>query len=152
MHAGQQPLLQRQRALLHVLRLLAQLQQVVAARAQFARADRLDQEIDHPGFQRGLTDRLIANHGDQDHGDVAVLGQAAEPAGKLQPIHFRHAVIEQQQIHGMRLAPGERRQWIAEVVHGQFRRDVFDDMAQHGTRGRLVVNDDNIQGCFCLLP
>ncbi len=151
-HAGQQPLFQRQRALLHVFRLLPQLQQVVAARAQLARADRLDQEVDDARFKRGLADRLIADHGDQDHRNVAVFGQAAETPGEFQPVHFRHAIVEQQQVHPVRFAPGKRRQGVAEIMHAQFWRDVLDDMPQHRARGRLIVNDDNIQGCFRRLP
>ena len=149
-HAGQQPLFQRQRTLFHVLGLLAQLQQVVAARAQFARADRLDQEIDDTRFQRRLPDRLVANHGDQDHGNIAVLGQAAETAGELQPVHLRHAVIEQQQVDRMRLAPGQRGQRVTKVIHAQFRRDVLDDMTQHRPRGRLIINNDDVQRVLCL--
>jgi len=147
-HAGQQALFQRHRPLLHVFGLLAQLQEVVAACAQFARPDRLDQEVDHPGFERGLADRFVADHGNQDHRDVAVLGQAAEPTGELQPVHFRHAVIQQQQVHPVRFAPGQRGERVAEIMHAQFGRDVLDDMPQHRARGRLIVNDDNIQGCF----
>ncbi len=150
-HARQQALFQRQRALLHVLGLLAQLQQVVAARAQFARADRLDQEIDDPRFQRRLTNRLVADHGDQDHRNVAMLGQAAETAGELQPVHLRHAVIEQQQVDRMRLAPGQCGQRITEVIHAQFGRDVLDDVTQHRPGGRLVVNNDDVQRVLCLV-
>ncbi len=151
MHAGQQALLQRQRPLLHVLGLLAQLQQVVAARTQFARADRLDQEVDDPCFQCRLPDRLVTDHGDQDHRNVAVLGQPTETTSEFQPVHLRHAVIEQQQVDRMGFAPGQCGQRIAEVIHAQFRRDVFDDVTQHRPGGSLVINDDDIQRVLCLV-
>ena len=144
-HAGQQALLQRQGALLDVLRLLAQLKQIAAAGTQLARTHRLDQEVDDARFQRGLTDGFVADHGDQDDGDVAVHRQSAEPAGELQPVHARHAVVEQQQVGAVLLAPFQGRQGIAEIVDGQLGRDVLDDMAQHGTRGRLIVDDDDVQ-------
>ncbi len=144
-HARQQALLQRQGPLLDVLRLLAQLQQVAAARAQFARTDRLDQEIDDARFQRGLADRLVADHGDQDDGNVAVQRQAAETAGELQPVHARHAVVQQQQVGAVAFAPVQRDLGIPEVVHAQLRGDVLDYMAQHRARRSLVIDDDDVQ-------
>ena len=144
-HARQQPLLERQRPLLDRLRLLAQLEQVVAPRPQLARAYRLDQEVDHPRLQRRLPDRLVADDGDQDDRDVAVLGQPAEAAGELQPVHARHTVVEQQQVGGVVVAPGQRLAGVAEVVHGQLRGDVLDDVPQHRTRRCLIVDDDDVQ-------
>jgi len=79
-----------------------------------------------------------------------VLGQPAETAGELQPVHLRHAVIQQQQIDRVRLAPRKRGERITEVVHAQFGRDVFNDMTQHRPCGRLVVDDDDVQGVLCL--
>ncbi len=116
-HARQQALLQRHGALLDVLALLAQLQQVAAAGPQLARAHRLDQEIDHPGFQRGLADRLVADHGDQDDRDVPVQGQAPEATGELQAVHPGHAVVEQQQVGAVDLAPGQGHGGITEIVN-----------------------------------
>ncbi|EEF93380.1 hypothetical protein CATMIT_01993, partial [Catenibacterium mitsuokai DSM 15897] len=143
-HARQQPLLQRQRALLDVLGLLAQRQQVTATRAQLARAHRLDQEIDHSGLQRGLADRFVADHGDQDDRNVAVHRQPAETAGELQAVDAGHAVIEQQQVGLMALAPGQRRLGLAEIVHLQLGRNVLDDVAQHRPCGRLVIDDNDV--------
>ena len=70
LQAGQHALLQRAGALLDRFALLAHLQQVLAARAQFARPHRLDQEIDDAGFERGLAHRLVADDADQHDRNV----------------------------------------------------------------------------------
>ncbi len=144
-HARQQPLLQRERALLDAFALLTQLQQVGTARAQFARTDRLDQEIDDARFQRRLADRLVADDGDQDDRDIAVARQPAQAARELQPVHAGHAVVQQQQIHAPGLAPRQRIERVAEIVDLQLRRDVLDDVAQHRPRGHLVIDNDDVQ-------
>src|SRR3546814_2238075 len=56
--------------------LLAELQQVAAAGAQFARPHRLDQEIDDTDVQRGLADALVADHRHQHDRHVAVQQRA----------------------------------------------------------------------------
>ncbi|KAG1074517.1 hypothetical protein G6F40_017436 [Rhizopus arrhizus] len=50
----------------------------------------------------------------------------------------------------MRLAPGQRGQRVTKVIHAQFRRDVLDDMTQHRPRGRLIINNDDVQRVLCL--
>jgi hypothetical protein len=143
-HAGEQTLLQRQRALLHAFGLLAQRQQVAAARAQLARAHRLDEEVDHAGLERRLAHGLVADHGDEDDRDVPVERHAAEPARELQAVHSGHAVIEQQQVRLVLLAPFQGGLGLAEIVRVQLGRNVLHDVAQHRARRALIVDDDDI--------
>ena len=140
-HARQQLVFQHLRARLQRLLALAQLEQVLAARAQLARPHGLDQEIDDAGVERGLAHRLVADHGDQHDRHVAVRQRPAEAAGELQPVHLRHAVVEQQQVRRFLLRPQQRLHRIAEVRDPDVRADVLDEVAQHGPLRSLVVDD-----------
>ena len=113
--AGDDALLERACPFLDRFALLSQLQQVLAARAQFARADRLDQEIDDACFQRGTAHRLVAHHADQDDRDVATRQRAPEPACELEAVHVGHAVVEQHEIGDVFLRPAQRLDRILEI-------------------------------------
>ncbi len=123
---------------------MPQLQQVAAARPQFARTDRLDEEVDDARVERGLADGFVADHRHQHDGDVAVRRRAAETTCELEAVHAGHAVIEQQQVGTVLLAPAERIPRVAEVMDHQFRPDVLEDVAQHRSRRSLIVNDDDV--------
>ena len=144
MHAAQQPLLERQRTLLHRFRLLAQLQQIAAARPQLARTHRLDQKIDDAHIERRLAHRLVADHGDQHDRHVAVEQRTPEAARELEPVDDRHAVIEQKKIGTVVVAPAQRGLGIPEIEDLELGTDVLEDVPQHGPCGRLIIDDDDV--------
>src|SRR3546814_18105736 len=89
--------------------------------------------------QRGLADGLVADHRHQHDRHVAVQQRAAEAARELQAVDDRHAVVEQQQVGPVVLAPAKRILRIAEVEHVQLGADFLQDMAQTGTAWKSVV-------------
>jgi hypothetical protein len=133
-HAGEDLALERAQALLHRLALLPEREQIAAARAQLARAHRLDQEIDHTGLERGLAQRLVADHSDQNDRYISVRRRTPEAAREFESVHLRHAVIEQQQIGFAVLGPAQGVDRIAEVLHVYVGTDAFHHVAQHRAR------------------
>jgi pimeloyl-ACP methyl ester carboxylesterase len=115
---------------------------LLESRGKPRRAHRLEEIVERVELE-GL-DGMLVVRGDEDHGRRVL--EIREMAREFEPVHARHADVEEQHLRAARRQPLEGFDAVACLTHyraRQFGGDILQELAQPLARGRLVVGDED---------